>query len=108
MPSDHWDDLILELASASMTLRGSPVRGLPDVEDALEKVCSRWDTATLPTVRQANDVRNLIADILALTAHGEGLVNGWRAALDSLAEVYDIGGAPVSRQFATQQVSTRG
>jgi hypothetical protein len=108
MASDYWDDMILDLASARMALRDSPVHGLPNVEDTLEKVCSRCNAVARPTVRQVNDVRNLIAEIVALTAHGEGLVNGWRAALDSLADVYDMGGAPVSCQFTTQQVSTRG
>ena len=108
MATCHWDQLIRELSSARAGLRESPVRALPDVEDVLERLFTQWDVSSLPTPAQAGEIRLHLAEILALATHGAELVNGWRAAFDSIAEVYDIGGAPVNRLFAAQHVSTRG
>lgn len=108
MAASHWDERIRELSSARAGLRDSPVRALPAVEELLENLHAQWDGTSLPTPSQAAEIRLILAEILALAAHGAELVNGWRAAFDSVAEVYDIAGAPVNRLFTTQHVSTRG
>ena len=108
MPAGYWNQVIRELSSARAGLLESPVHALPGVEDLLEKLCAQWDVSLPPNPAQASEIHLLLAEILALAAHGAELVNGWRAAFDSVADVYDIAGAPVNRLFSTQNVSTRG
>lgn len=108
MASAQWDEIIRELRSARLGLLESPVHGLAGVEETLEKVRRDWDGGVLPSAAQAQEVRQLLSEIRALIDHGEELVNGWRAALGSLADVYDVAGAPVNGMFASTQISARG